>query len=178
MMDLELEGRVAIVTGASRGLGRAAAAALVEQGVRVVAAARSIDELNTLKATAPDRIHAIQCDMLDTVAVAGLPQVAIDTFGGLDIVVNNAGIAPAGKFLEQDPAIWDKVIAINVTAPAILTRAAGKHMAAQGSGKSSISLRLREFWAKRCWWPIRHQKEHCCNSPSRWQRNGQRAVSR
>ncbi len=135
MMDLKLEGRVAIVTGASRGLGRAAAAALVEQGVRVVAAARSIDDLNEFKATSPDQIHPVQCDMLDTEAVAGLPQVAIDTFGGLDIVVNNAGIAPAGKFLEQDQAIWDQVMAVNVTAPAILTRAAGKHMAEQGSGK-------------------------------------------
>lgn len=135
MMDLELEGRVAIVTGASRGLGRAAAAALVEQGVRVVAAARSMDALNDFKATAPDHIHPVQCDMSDTQAVARLPQVALDTFGGIDIVVNNAGIAPAGRFLEQDPAIWDKVMAVNVTAPAVLTRAAGKHMVEQGSGK-------------------------------------------
>lgn len=135
MIDLELEGRVAIVTGASRGLGRAAAAALVEQGVRVVAAARSMDELNEFKATAPDQIRPVQCDMLDSEAVAGLPQVAIDAFGGVDVVVNNAGIAPAGKFMDQDPEIWNKVMAVNVTAPAVLARAAGKHMAEQGSGK-------------------------------------------
>ncbi|MEE8371991.1 MAG: SDR family NAD(P)-dependent oxidoreductase, partial [Sphingomonadales bacterium] len=102
MMDLELDGRVAIVTGASRGLGRAAALALVEQGVRVVAAARSIGDLDELMSTAPDQIHSIQCDMLDAGAVAALPEVAIERFGGLDIIVNNAGIAPAGKFLEQD----------------------------------------------------------------------------
>ena len=135
MMDLELEGRVAIVTGASRGLGRAAAAALVEQGAFVVAAARSIDALTDVKATSPDHIHPVQCDMSDTETVARLPQVAIDTFGGIDIVVNNAGIAPAGKFLEQDLSVWEKVMAVNVTAPAILARAAGKHMAKQGSGK-------------------------------------------
>ncbi len=135
MIDLELEGRVAIVTGASRGLGRAAAIALVEQGVRVVAAARSVEALNDLKATAPDHIHSVPCDMRDTQAVAGLPQIALDTFGGLDIVVNNAGIAPAGKFLEQDFAVWDEVLAVNLTAPAVLTRAAGEHMVRQGSGK-------------------------------------------
>lgn len=135
MMDLELEGKVAIVTGASRGLGLAAAAALVEQGVRVIAAARSVDALNEFKATSPDHIHSQECDMLDTRAVAGLPQVALDTFGRLDIIVNNAGIAPAGKFLEQDSEVWDRVMAVNVTAPAILSREAGKLMAEQGSGK-------------------------------------------
>lgn len=135
MMDLELDGRVAIVTGASRGLGRAAAVALVEEGVRVVAAARSIGDLDELMSTAPDQIHSLQCDMLDTGAVAALPEVAIDRFGGLDIIVNNAGIAPAGKFLEQDATVWDQVMAINVTAPAVLARAAGQHMVRQGSGK-------------------------------------------
>ncbi len=49
--------------------------------------------------------------------------------------MNNAGIAPAGPFLEQDPAIWDRVMTINATAPAVLSRAAGKHLVAQGSGK-------------------------------------------
>jgi 2-deoxy-D-gluconate 3-dehydrogenase len=49
--------------------------------------------------------------------------------------VNNAGIAPAGRFLEQDAQVWDDVIAVNVTAPATLTRAAGKHLIGQGSGK-------------------------------------------
>lgn len=135
MMDLELDGRVAIVTGASRGLGRAAAVALVEQGARVVAAARSVDELEQLKATAPDRIHSVPCDMLNREAVAALPQAALDAFGGLDIVVNNAGIAPAGKFLEQSQDVFDQVMAINVAAPAILARAAGQIMAKQKSGK-------------------------------------------
>lgn len=135
MMDLELEGRVAIVTGASRGLGRAAAVALVEQGVRVIAAARTIADLELLKETAPDKIHCVQCDMTDRESVAALPRIAIDTFGGLDIVVNNAGITMAGKFLEQDAEVWDEVMAVNVTAAAILTRAAGRYLAAQGSGK-------------------------------------------
>ena len=135
MIDLELNGKVAIVTGASRGLGRASAVALIEQGVRVLAVARSLDALEELQSSASDSVQIRQCDMLDADAVAELPKAAIDAFGSLDIVVNNAGIAPAGKFLEQDAQVWADVMAVNVTAPAILARAAGPHMVAQGSGK-------------------------------------------
>ena len=120
MIDLELEGKVAIVTGASRGLGEASTIALVEQGAKVLAAARSIDDLNRIKQKYPDNIEVKQCDMLDEDAVVSLPQLAVDTFGQIDIVVNNAGIAPAGKFLEQEQKIWDEVFAINVKAPAVL----------------------------------------------------------
>jgi 2-deoxy-D-gluconate 3-dehydrogenase len=135
MIDLQLEGKTAIVTGASRGLGRATAVALHEQGARVLAVARSLDDLEALEALDPKNIKACQCDMQDANAVAALAQVALDQFGGLDIVVNNAGIAPAGNFLEQDPEIWNRVMAVNVSAPAILARAAGQHMIKQGSGK-------------------------------------------
>ena len=135
MIDFELDGKVAIVTGASRGLGRASAVALIEQGVRVLAVARSLDALEELQSSASDSVQIRQCDMLDADAVAELPKAAIDAFGSLDIVVNNAGIAPAGKFLEQDAQVWADVMAVNVTAPAILARAAGPHMVAQGSGK-------------------------------------------
>ncbi len=135
MIDFELAGKVAIVTGASRGLGRAAATSLIEQGVRVLAVARTLDDLKELESLAPENVRARQCDMNDTGDVAKLPREAIDAFGGIDIVVNNAGIAPAGRFLEQDEQVWDSVMAVNVTAPATLTRAAGKHMVQQGSGK-------------------------------------------
>jgi 2-deoxy-D-gluconate 3-dehydrogenase len=135
VIDFELEGKIAIVTGASRGLGRAAATELIGQGVRVLAVARSLDELKELESLAPENVLARQCDMHDTEDVAKLPGEAIDAFRGLDIVVNNAGIAPAGRFLEQDEQVWNDVMAVNVTAPATLTRAAGKHLIGQGSGK-------------------------------------------
>jgi 2-deoxy-D-gluconate 3-dehydrogenase len=135
VIDLQLEGRAAIVTGASRGLGQAAALALAGQGVSVLAAARSLDELKELEKTMPGKILAAQCDMKDSAAVAQLPAQAIDAFGRLDIVVNNAGIAPAGFFLEQSEEVWDDVMAVNVKAPATLARAAGRHMLERGSGK-------------------------------------------
>ena len=135
MMDLGLDGKVAIVTGASRGLGKAAALALVDQGVNVLVAARSADELRQLETSSPGRVAAVPCDMKDAAAVAGLVPAAVERFGRLDIVVNNAGIAPAGFFLEQSDEVWDDVMAVNVKAPAVLARAAGSVMVEQGSGK-------------------------------------------
>jgi 2-deoxy-D-gluconate 3-dehydrogenase len=135
LIDFELEGKVAIVTGASRGLGQAATTALMRQGVRVLAVARSFDDLKELESLAPDAIRVRKCDLHDTEDIAKLPAEAIDAFGRLDIVLNNAGIAPAGNFLDQADDVWDDVMAINVKAPATLTRVAGQHLIAQGSGK-------------------------------------------
>lgn len=135
MIDLGLEGQTAIVTGASRGLGRAAAVALHQQGVNIVAAARSADQLAELVALDPERIEAAQCDMRNLEDVGALPDKAIERFGRIDIVVNNAGIAPAGKFVEHDDELWHKVMDVNVIAPAALARAAGVHMLKQRSGK-------------------------------------------
>jgi 2-deoxy-D-gluconate 3-dehydrogenase len=135
LIDLQLTGRVAIVTGASRGLGRAMAVALAEQGVRVLAVARTVEDLRQLEATAPAAIRGRACDMRDLAAVAALAEQAVAEFGRLDIVVNNAGIAPAGAFLEQPDSLWNEVLTVNVTAPATLARAAGRHMIARRSGK-------------------------------------------
>lgn len=150
MIDLELQGRVAVVTGASRGLGHAAAVALATQRAKVLAVARSTRELQKLEESYEGSIVAAPCDMMDRDAVAALPQIAIERFGRLDIVVNNAGIAPAGAFTDQSDEEWDRVLAVNVTAPAVLTRAAGPHMIARGSGKiiniASTSGILGKAW--------------------------------
>ena len=134
-MDLQLAGKVAIVTGASRGLGRAAAEALLAEGARVLLVARSVDQLEEVHRRHPEHSAVQQCDMRDMAAVASLASAAIEAFGRLDIVVNNAGIAPAGLFHEQSQDVWDEVFDVNVRAPAVLTRAAAEHLLAQGSGK-------------------------------------------
>ena len=134
-MDLGLEENVAIVTGASRGLGRAAAAALVAEGVRVLAVARDQASLQTLAEAHPGRVVAAPCDMRDVEAVHGLTELALERFGRLDVVVNNAGIAPAGKFIDQDWKRWNETLAVNVTAPAVLAQAAGRVFIEQRSGK-------------------------------------------
>lgn len=134
-MDLQLTGKVAIVTGASRGLGKAAAEALLAEGARVLLVARSVDQLEEVHRRHPEHSTVRQCDMRDMDAVAALAGAAVEAFGRLDIIVNNAGIAPAGLFHEQSQDVWDEVFDVNVRAPAVLTRAAAEHLLAQGSGK-------------------------------------------
>lgn len=140
-MDLQLKGRVAIVTGASRGLGRAAALALAAEGMDVLGVGRSADQLASLPGEAAalgDGAGAIEvatCDMRSPAEVAALPAAALRRFGRLDAVVNNAGIAPAGPFTELGDDVWREVFEVNVFAPVTLARAAGEHFLAQGSGK-------------------------------------------
>ncbi|PAL21504.1 SDR family NAD(P)-dependent oxidoreductase [Sphingopyxis sp. GW247-27LB] len=134
-MDIKIKGKVAIVTGASRGLGFAAAQALADEGAKILATGRSVSELEALAKTRPGAIVPVPCDMRDIAAVEALPARAVSEFGRLDIVVNNAGIAPAGAFLEQTHESLSELMVVNVIAPAMLSKAAGAIMVEQRSGK-------------------------------------------
>ena len=126
-MDLQLADHVSIVTGASRGLGESAARAIVAEGGRVVAAARSVDDLEKLAADSPEAVAVAPCDMADRSAVESLVDVALQRFGRLDSIVNNAGIAPAGSFVDLDLDVLDRTLAVNLVAPAVLARRAARH---------------------------------------------------
>jgi 2-dehydro-3-deoxy-D-gluconate 5-dehydrogenase len=133
-MDLSLKERVAIVTGASSGLGTAIARALAAEGACVLAVGRNEQALRELEE--PDgRIIAAVCDVRDHAALERLPDVAVSRFGSLEIVINNAGIAPAGNLFEQPAEVWDEVMDVNLRGPMALTRVAGKVLTAQGHGK-------------------------------------------
>lgn len=140
-MDLQLTGRGVIVTGASRGLGRAAARHLAAEGANVLAVARTESSLESLATEQfPGKIHAQVCDMRDREQVAGLVDIAGEKLGRLDAVVNNAGIAPAADFLEMDMALWDEIMDVNVASIAVLSQAAGKRFIAQGHGGRIVNI--------------------------------------
>lgn len=134
-MDLRLRDDVVLVTGASRGLGAEMAIALAREGAQVVAAARSRDSLEKVAAAGEGRISIVEADMGDDESIARLVPTVLERHGRIDGLINNAGIAPAGKFVDQDPDIWRQALQVNVLAPMLLAQAAGAAMIANGGGR-------------------------------------------
>src|SRR5438477_64758 len=133
----KLAGKVALVTGASRGIGRAIATRLAEQGATVVAAARGdhaaacAGELTA----AGHRVEAITLDVTDGDAVGAAPGDIAKRLGRLDIVVSNAGITRDQLLMRMKREDWDAVIATNLTATFVLAQAAVRPMVRQRSGR-------------------------------------------
>lgn len=134
----DLSGKVALVTGGSRGLGFAMARAYAQAGARVVLAARDAERLERaaaqLRAEGGD-VHALPFDLLDEVAVTAAVPRLIDVHGRLDILLNNAGICIWSGFLESTLDAWNRTLATNLTAVYLLAREATRPMIAQGWGR-------------------------------------------
>jgi len=134
---IDLSGRVALVTGASRGIGRAIAVRLAAQGATVVAAAReqnaaaTVEEITAAGGTA----EAASVDVGDAAAIDALVAGTLSRHGRIDILVNNAGIAKDQLMLRMKREDWDAVIATNLTAAFALTQAVLKPMIRQKSGR-------------------------------------------
>ena len=134
---LDLSGKVAIVTGASRGIGRGVAAMLASRGARVVAAARGDHAAATVAdiVAAGQQAEAVPLEVTDTASIEAMVAGVLERHGRIDILVNNAGIARDQLMLRMKREDWDQVIATNLTAAFALVQAVLKPMIKQRSGR-------------------------------------------
>lgn len=133
-----LEGRVALVTGAAGGIGRAICERFVDEGIKLVAAdvneAALNDVAGQLRARGGD-VLPVAFDITRFDDVTAAVKHAAEKFGKIDILVNNAGWDVAKPFLETEPDLWDKIIAINLRGPLNLHKAVLPHLIAGGEGR-------------------------------------------
>lgn len=132
-IDFRLDGRVALITGASRGIGHGLARSLAAQGAKVAIAARSQSELNTL-AGELDAL-AVPMDVRDVTSIESGVDLVVTKLGKIDVLVNNAGLGanhPALEVTEQD---WDELVDTNLKGLFFCCQAAGRHMLAAGYGR-------------------------------------------
>jgi 3-oxoacyl-[acyl-carrier protein] reductase len=132
------EGRVALVTGASRGIGEAVARRLAAEGARVLAAARSVADLERVVSEiggAGGRAEARALDVSDSTSIETVVKSALEQHGQIDILVNNAGIAEDNLLLRMSREAWDRVLATNLTGVFVLTQAVVKGMVRRRYGR-------------------------------------------
>ena len=144
MVEASLHDKVAIVTGASRGIGKAMALGLAEAGASVVVAARTAEPRAGLPGTIHDtvaeiearggRALAVACNVREEDSIRDMVNTTLDEFGAVDVLVNNAGIGGYAPFLQMTLREWDLNMAINLRAPFIACQATVPIMIEQGGG--------------------------------------------
>lgn len=146
-MDLELSGKVAVVTGSSRGIGRGIATHLVEEGADVVFCARGREALDeaVAAATGPGRAHAVVADVTTPDGARAIVDEAQGAFGGLDIVVNNVGGSGARTVDDLDREDLESVLGKNVFPALEVTRASLPALRARGGGVVAL---IASIWGR------------------------------
>jgi NADP-dependent 3-hydroxy acid dehydrogenase YdfG len=144
-----LEGRVALVTGASSGIGAATAALFASAGARVALAARRTDRLSELVERvrhAGGEAIAVQADVADRTSAEHMVAITVERFGRLDVLVNNAGVMMLAPFADGNPDEWRQMMDVNVLGLLYATRAAVPHLRRSGRGDivnvSSVAGRI------------------------------------
>jgi glucose 1-dehydrogenase len=140
-----LAGRRAIITGAARGIGYACVRRLLEDGASVLlvdidaeGGKAAVARLSGDNQQKPAHFHA--ADLTQPALIDGIVEAAIDTLGGVDILINSAGVAPRADFFALSLEDYQHVMAINLTAPFLLTQAAARRMKSQGGGGAVLNL--------------------------------------
>lgn len=152
----EMQEKTVIITGASRGIGASAARIFAQAGANVVLVARSSGAIGEIAAEIGDKALALTCDVSDYASVQGVVDQTVGHFGGMDVLINNAGvIEPISHLATSEPAGWNQAIDINVKGVYHGMRAALPHMKAAGGGSiltisSGAAHGAIEAWSHYC----------------------------
>ncbi|RUT69037.1 3-ketoacyl-ACP reductase [Flavobacterium cupreum] len=122
----DLKNKNALITGAGKGIGKAIAIALAKEGVNVILISRTqadVDQLSAEISSLGVKALALSADVSDITSISTAVEKALAEFTNIDILINNAGIAAFGKFLELEPAAWEKIIQVNLMGTYYTTRA-------------------------------------------------------
>ena len=133
----DLKNKNALITGAGKGIGKAITLALAKEGVNVILIARTQEEIDNVAAKARSlrvKAVAITADVADINSVNTAVEKALAEFGTIDILINNAGIAAFGKFLDLEPAAFERIIQVNLMGTYYVTRAVLPNMIERKSG--------------------------------------------
>ncbi|MFC2095382.1 SDR family NAD(P)-dependent oxidoreductase [Candidatus Bipolaricaulota bacterium] len=138
MIQYDYTGKTVIVTGAARGVGRAMAQGFAAMGANVIAADRDAQGLGETAQGSDQSLVTVVGDISSPDGAKSIVQAALDTFGGLDICVNNAAVAPHASLLEERVEVWDTVYAVNCRGTFLMTQAAAKAMIELNRGGGRI----------------------------------------
>ncbi|WP_026708635.1 3-ketoacyl-ACP reductase [Flavobacterium frigidarium] len=133
----DLKNKNALITGAGKGIGKAIALALAKEGVNVVLVSRTADDIEKLATKIRSlrvKALAITADVSDITSIDQAVAKALEEFGSIDILINNAGIAAFGKFLELEPTEWERIIKVNLMGTYYATRAVLPNMIERQTG--------------------------------------------
>jgi NAD(P)-dependent dehydrogenase (short-subunit alcohol dehydrogenase family) len=145
-------GKSCVVTGGARGIGRAVVETLLRDGGSVVIADLDAEEAERtaaeLKTTAPDRVVAIETDIARREDVRRAVEVAVENFGGLDIMVAHAGIADVEPFMQQDEESLTKMLSVNITGTFLCIQESARVMKETGGGAIVVTGSTNAFWVE------------------------------
>ena len=158
-----LQNKVAIVTGASSGIGRAVARELARNGVKQILSARTTDRLAALAGELGSNAIAVAADMTSPKDISSLVDRAMDHFGRIDIVLANAGIYISGDVIDGAPDAWDQLISTNVTGVFRLVHAALPHLLSRKAGDILVTSSISGHQAIH-WEPIYSASKHAVQS--------------
>lgn len=141
MATIELKNKVAVITGASRGIGEAIARTFAAHGAKVVLASRKIDGVRAVAESIGESAHAVAAHTGHEAACVSLIEAAVERFGQVDVLVNNAGTNPYfGPMIDTDHGAWNKTFEVNLNGYFWLCREVARHLQGRRAGGSIVNV--------------------------------------